>query len=600
MCGLAGELRFDGRAADVAALRADDRGLAHRGPDGDGLWARGPVALGHRRLAIIDLCAAGAQPMVDAELGLTVVFNGCIYNYQAAARRAARATGYRFFSTSDTEVIVKAYAQWGTDCVDHFLGMFAFAIVEHATGPAGAGPRPARHQAALPRPRRPGGCGSPRRCRRCSPPAASTPRSTGRAAPLHDASTRSCRRRARSSTASASCRRRPCGWSSPTARRPTHVYWAPAVHPRPRHGRLERAATGRRRCSSRCGPPSSGGWSPTCRSACCCPAASTPASSSRCSPRRGRATWQTFSIGFEAGGGESGDEFEYSDLVAEALRHRPPPIRIDDARLLPGVDAAVAAMSEPMVSHDCVAFYLLSEEVVAAASRSCSRARAPTRCSAATTGTRRWPASPASDAVEAYADVFFDRRWTAMAGSSDAGVAGRPTTRRREFVAASFGRPGRRDRGRRRAAQRHADHAGRRPGEAGRQHDDGVGPRGAGAVPRPRVRRAGRPHPAGAEARRRRQGRAEARRPAASCRTRSSTGPRATSRCRRSASSTGPMLERVRDALTDPAARGRGLFRADAVEALLADPNAPGRSSARTRCGSSALLEMWLQDHGVG
>ena len=160
------------RASNVPATR-----LAPRGPDGSGLWATGPVALGHRRLPIIDLSAAGAQPMVDPHLGLTVVFNGCIYNYQQLRDELA-GLGHPFFSTSDTEVIGKAYAQWGIDCVQHFMGMFAFAIAERETGRLILGARPARHQAALPRPHARRGCASPRRCPRCSPPAASTPRST--------------------------------------------------------------------------------------------------------------------------------------------------------------------------------------------------------------------------------------------------------------------------------------------------------------------------------------------------------------------------------------------------------------------------------------
>jgi asparagine synthase (glutamine-hydrolysing) len=133
MCGLAGELRFDGRGADVAAVERSCAQLADRGPDGSGIWAGGPLALGHRRLSIIDLSAAGSQPMVDSDLGLTIVFNGCIYNYQDL-RDQLQARGHRFFSTSDTEVIVKAYAEWGTACVEKFLGMFAFAIAERATG----------------------------------------------------------------------------------------------------------------------------------------------------------------------------------------------------------------------------------------------------------------------------------------------------------------------------------------------------------------------------------------------------------------------------------------------------------------------------------
>ena len=91
------------------------------------------MALGHRRLSIIDLSAAGSQPMVDPEESLSVAFNGCIYNYEAL-RRELQAAGHRFFSTSDTEVVEKAYAEWGEHFVDHFLGMFAIAIVEHQTG----------------------------------------------------------------------------------------------------------------------------------------------------------------------------------------------------------------------------------------------------------------------------------------------------------------------------------------------------------------------------------------------------------------------------------------------------------------------------------
>src|ERR1700709_117015 len=133
MCGIAGELRFDGRGADIAALERSCARLAQRGPDGSGIWGSGPLALGHRRLSIIDLEATGAQPMVDSDLGLTIVFNGCIYNYQEL-RDQLQARGHRFFSTSDTEVIVKAYAEWGTGCVEKFFGMFAFAIAERDTG----------------------------------------------------------------------------------------------------------------------------------------------------------------------------------------------------------------------------------------------------------------------------------------------------------------------------------------------------------------------------------------------------------------------------------------------------------------------------------
>src|SRR5947209_6081456 len=129
MCGFAGELAR-ARAADVEAVERMAQTMASRGPDGAGRWWMDGIALSHRRLKIIDLSESGDQPMTDAELGLTVVFNGCIYNHREL-RRELEQLGYRFFSTSDTEVILKAYAQWGRDCVTRLFGMFAFALYEH-------------------------------------------------------------------------------------------------------------------------------------------------------------------------------------------------------------------------------------------------------------------------------------------------------------------------------------------------------------------------------------------------------------------------------------------------------------------------------------
>ena len=147
MCGIAGEIRFDERPADIAAVTTMTAALQRRGPDGWGIHAGGATALGHRRLKIIDLSDRAAQPMIDPELGLTAVFNGCIYNYREL-RSALSAAGYRFFSDSDSEVLLKAYQQWGVGCVNHFLGMFAFAVLERDSGAAGARPRPARDQTA--------------------------------------------------------------------------------------------------------------------------------------------------------------------------------------------------------------------------------------------------------------------------------------------------------------------------------------------------------------------------------------------------------------------------------------------------------------------
>ncbi len=95
MCGFAGELRLDGHRPDVDAVARMAATMDDRGPDASGVWSQGRLALGHRRLKIIDLSEAGAQPMHDAELGLTVVFNGCIYNHHELRDELA-AAGFTF------------------------------------------------------------------------------------------------------------------------------------------------------------------------------------------------------------------------------------------------------------------------------------------------------------------------------------------------------------------------------------------------------------------------------------------------------------------------------------------------------------------------
>lgn len=112
---------------DLAVLGRMLHRLERRGPDHEGSYSDGPLALGHRRLAIIDLSERAHQPMIDNELGLVLVFNGTIYNYRDL-RVELREGGYSFFSDGDSEVILKAYAAWGEQCVERLHGMFAFAI----------------------------------------------------------------------------------------------------------------------------------------------------------------------------------------------------------------------------------------------------------------------------------------------------------------------------------------------------------------------------------------------------------------------------------------------------------------------------------------
>lgn len=122
MCGIAG---IAGRP-DVALVRAMTGALAHRGPDGEGFYEDADVALGHRRLSIIDL-AGGAQPMSYAAGRYHVTYNGEIYNFQEL-RGELEAHGLPFTTQSDTEVLLAAYAHWGEACVGRFQGMFAFAV----------------------------------------------------------------------------------------------------------------------------------------------------------------------------------------------------------------------------------------------------------------------------------------------------------------------------------------------------------------------------------------------------------------------------------------------------------------------------------------
>ena len=127
MCGICGSYHFDGSEPDLNALSKMLKKLERRGPDHEGSFSDGPVALGHRRLSIIDLTERSNQPMVDSDAGLVLVFNGAIYNYPQL-RSQLKTRGYHFFSEGDSEVIIKAYKEWGEACVEHLQGMFAFAV----------------------------------------------------------------------------------------------------------------------------------------------------------------------------------------------------------------------------------------------------------------------------------------------------------------------------------------------------------------------------------------------------------------------------------------------------------------------------------------
>jgi len=124
MCGIGGKVSFES-SPDAALGEAMAARLPHRGPDDQGVYANGPAVLAFRRLSILDLSEAGAQPMANDDGSLRIVFNGEIYNYRELRERL---DGYRFDSGTDTEVLLAAYEEFGVDCLEHLRGMFAFAI----------------------------------------------------------------------------------------------------------------------------------------------------------------------------------------------------------------------------------------------------------------------------------------------------------------------------------------------------------------------------------------------------------------------------------------------------------------------------------------
>src|SRR5258706_13199456 len=125
MCGIAGILSFKSPVAEEAPIRRMTDAMAHRGPDAAGFFSDGVISLGHLRLSIIDLSSAANQPFTDNSGRYVIVFNGEIYNFNEVKQRLKE---YPLHTTSDTEVLVAAYAKWGPDCLTYCRGMYAFAI----------------------------------------------------------------------------------------------------------------------------------------------------------------------------------------------------------------------------------------------------------------------------------------------------------------------------------------------------------------------------------------------------------------------------------------------------------------------------------------
>ena len=128
MCGIAGLLCRNDRAADRGVVAAMSAAMIHRGPDGDGIWLDGPVGLAHRRLAIRDLSEAGRQPMLDASERIAVTYNGELYNDRELRAELERDFGFTFRSNCDTEILPYAYLAWGEAMFERLEGFFAVGL----------------------------------------------------------------------------------------------------------------------------------------------------------------------------------------------------------------------------------------------------------------------------------------------------------------------------------------------------------------------------------------------------------------------------------------------------------------------------------------
>jgi asparagine synthase (glutamine-hydrolysing) len=334
--------------------------LARRGPDSEGYYINANTGLGHRRLAIIDLSDKAAQPMVDEQNGLALVFNGTIYNYPEL-REELIAKGHRFSSSGDTEVILKAYAEWGVDCLQRLHGMFAFAIRDTNNGKlmlardrVGIKPLYFSHQS-----------------KRLL--FASTTQALLAADPSIDASIDAYAMHnlfslhavvpAPRTILKGIRKLRPAHYMvfddngsvkeerywTLTAKRPGSVMgesdWISAVH-----DSLRNAVERRLRIADvPVGVLLSGGIDSSLLVALLSEA--------------GVKDLKTFSVGFEDQPEEKGNEFEYSDAVAQRFATEHHRFLVPNEQVLPRLPEAFSHMSEPMFAQDAVAFYLLAEVV---------------------------------------------------------------------------------------------------------------------------------------------------------------------------------------------------------------------------------------------
>lgn len=592
MCGIAGEIRFDGSIADADAVARMMRSQDRRGPDSCGQLMRGRVGLGHQRLKIIDLSSRSAQPMVDNELGLDLVFNGCIYNYQAL-REELQGLGYRFFSGGDTEVILKAWYAWGADCVSRFKGMFAFALHERESGRVVLardrfGIKPLYYSEVPGRMRfsstLPGIVAAGDVDTSVDPEALQFYMSWHAVVPPPWTILKGVRK-----LPPATMRVIEEDGSSRE-----HVYWDPSFgqkgEDRARraeewqelvHASLRTAVERRMVADVPVGVLLSGGVDSSLIVGLLA--------------EMGQHGLATFSIGFEEAHGEKGDEFVYSDLIAQHYATDHHKLFVPSEDLLRELPGAIEAMAEPMVSYDNIGFYLLSREVA----KHIKVVQSGQGADEVFAGYHWYPPmAGANDPVATYAAAFFDRGAAIL--NQHLGQAWRDGgTLPLDYVREHFGRAGAGD-----------------PVDKALRIDSTVM-----LVDDPVKRVDNMTMAWGLEARvpflDHDLAEVAARMPAEFKLAGGGKGilkdvarkvipaevidrPKGYFPVPALKYIDGPYLELVRDALTSQPARERGLFSATYLERLFADPTGhitPLRGSELWQVG---LLELWLQQHGVG
>lgn len=363
MCGICGEIYWNGQFASEQRLTPMLEAMHQRGPDDEGLWLNEHVGLGHKRLSIIDLSSGGHQPMQDD--ALTLVFNGCIYNYESLKVELIE-LGHQFSSHSDTEVILKAYRQWGMDCVSRFEGMFAFAIWDDEQqqlllardrigikplyyAPVDGGVRFASNTQALlaegdlDTSIDPVGLHHQLTLHAVIPAPYTILKGIKKLEPgywlIVNPDGQMYKKRFWHLEA-----KRPENLNGKAAPQ-TEQAWVDEVHIA-----LKEAVHKRLTASDvPVGVLLSGGLDSSLLVAMLAEA--------------GVKNIKTFSIGFEDAPEEKGNEFEFSDLVVEHYQTDHQKYLISNDDVLPRLHEAIEAMSEPMVGQDAIAFYLLSEKV---------------------------------------------------------------------------------------------------------------------------------------------------------------------------------------------------------------------------------------------